>query len=134
MKINWYADRCINEAEKVRKSALTKAALVVVREAKSSIGDTGIRGATKSERRKYRSKPGEPPHRDTGTLLRGIGYELVGNDTARVGVKKAVKYGYWLEYGTSKKDGTSKMAPRPFLRPALAKSRKKIVKIFKDVF
>ena len=128
MKINWYADRCINEAEKVRKSALTKAALVVVREAKSSIGDTGIRGATKSERRKYRSKPGEPPHRDTGTLLKAIDYELVGNDTARVGVKKAVKYGYWLEYGTSK------MAPRPFLRPALAKSRKKIVKIFKDVF
>ncbi len=38
----------------------------------------------------------------------------------------AVNYGLYLEMGTSK------MAPRPFLRPALRRTKRKVVKIFKD--
>lgn len=63
------------------------------------------------------SKPGEPPHRRTGTLRNSIGYEIQGL-LARVGTW--LKYGYWLEWGTVK------MEARPWLRPGLANNAKQI--------
>ena len=67
------------------------------------------------------SSPGDPPHRRTGKLYRGIkakpverrGLELVG----AVGVSIAeVPYAGELEFGLGKKK------PRPYLRPGLANS------------
>lgn len=56
------------------------------------------------------SKPGEPPHVQTGRLRGSIAYEVEGN-VARIGTN--VIYGRHLELGTSK------MAPRPWLRRML---------------
>ena len=128
MKVKWDDKNFMMQVERERKNALKKAALVVVRSVKESFGGTDIIGATKAEREADRSKPGEPPHVQTGFLKKNIAFELIGSDTAIVGANEAVKYAYWLEYGTSK------MEARPYLRPAVIRERKKILKIFKDIF
>jgi HK97 gp10 family phage protein len=68
-----------------------------------------------------RSKPGEPPHRDTSRLIQSIhssvvqvGYKITGT------VNVPVEYAQHLEYGTPK------MAARPFARPTLAEERANI--------
>ena len=68
----------------------------------------------------FPSKPGEPPHKQTGHLRRSVAWELVGL-VARVGTN--LRYGRWLELGTSK------MAARPWLRVALAQCRSAIREI-----
>jgi len=62
----------------------------------------------------------------TGKLRNQIGYKVEAEGTAitgYVGVKKEAFYGYFLELGTSK------MAARPFLRPAVYQNSAQIVKI-----
>lgn len=56
------------------------------------------------------SKPGDPPHVQTGRLRASIAYEVSGL-VARIGTN--VKYGRYLELGTSR------MLPRPWLRRML---------------
>ncbi len=96
---------------------LTKAAIFVQRKVKESLR---VAGPTKTHSEAPASKPGEAPHRRTGTLARSIAYE-VSKTTARVGTN--VKYGKFLE------TGTSKMAARPYLRPAINKNQRAIKKI-----
>ena len=57
------------------------------------------------------SAPGQPPMTDTGRLVNSIEFDKVGDLTATVGSKLA--YATYLEYGTSR------MAARPFFRPAV---------------
>ena len=64
------------------------------------------------------SAPGEPPHLATGTLARSIEMETFRDGADLVGrVGTNLKYGRFLEFGTAR------MAPRPFLRPALQSQR-----------
>lgn len=70
------------------------------------------------------SKPYYPPAPDTKTLKNSIGYNvwMSGYEiTLRVGTD--IPYSKYLEIGTSK------MLPRPFLRPCLERFRPKIVAI-----
>lgn len=62
------------------------------------------------------SKPGEPPNQDTGVL--GNNIETTQPTLLRVEVSSNAPYAVALEYGTSK------MAERPYMRPAAAKVRK----------
>lgn len=63
-----------------------------------------------------RSRPGEPPRKQTGLLLETTAIEVNRFDcSARVGPSR--KYGFWLELGTRK------MAARPFMVPTLNKNR-----------
>lgn len=61
------------------------------------------------------SKPGEPPNSDTHRLDRSI-------ETARVAPLK-VKVTANSGYASALEFGTSKMAPRPFMRPARDKKK-----------
>ena len=71
---------------------------------------TGRKGLSKINT--FRSKPGEPPRVQTGTLRRGITHELSRTvPVARVGTN--VEYGKFLELGTRL------VQPRPFMRPAV---------------
>lgn len=91
----------------------------------------------------YRSKPGEPPRRQSGHLGRSVSSEIHPTlPIGRAGVTKSAPYGKYLEFGTGPRtiraknvksltDGKSffgrvvkhpGIAPRPFLRPALKKS------------
>ena len=91
--------------------------------------------------RPQRSLPGEPPGTDTGGLILSYRYE-VGTDTAgRVTVLvgsdestvqpvpdgERVIYAGWLEFGTSK------MEPRPHMRPAAEIMRQVAPRIVADV-
>ena len=75
------------------------------------------------------SDAGEAPAMRTGDL-----YDLIDTEEYQTGGKKRYKvvsdmyYSLWLEFGTSK------MAPRPFLRPAIAQVQKQIADIAKKVY
>lgn len=76
------------------------------------------------------SAPGEPPHSDFGSLVRGIIHEI-DQDGLGGAVLSTVNYSKYLEFGTLR-GGKKGMAPRPFLFPASeeerAKSRARIIK------
>lgn len=57
------------------------------------------------------SAPGDPPAPDTGNLRNSIDYELTSETTSHVGTD--VEYAEPLEFGTTR------IAPRPFMRPSL---------------
>jgi len=64
------------------------------------------------------SRPGEPPNADTHRLADNI--ETVQVSPLRVEVSSNAPYAAALELGTSK------MADRPYMRPAVAKKRKEV--------
>lgn len=66
------------------------------------------------------SKPGEPPNNDTGVLASNI--ETIQAEPLKVLVSSNAPYAAPLEFGTSK------MAARPYMRPALQKNRDRIAK------
>jgi hypothetical protein len=71
------------------------------------------------------SKPGMPPNSQTGTLRRSHGWELNRPKVARYGV--GVKYGPWLEKGTSpRKNGHPGMAARPWLTIPITRHRQRL--------
>jgi HK97 gp10 family phage protein len=83
-------------------------------------------GVKSKRRRKYQaSAPGEPPAVVTGILRKSVTWETqnegigivgyVGSEEGRAGT--STKYAKWLEFGTSK------MKPRPWLRPAFEKAQ-----------
>lgn len=66
------------------------------------------------------SLPGQPPSNDTGVLANNIETTVVAQNPPTVHVTSHAPYSAFLEFGTSK------MAERPFMRPAVAKHRGKI--------
>lgn len=67
------------------------------------------------------SRPGEPPNADTHRLADNI--ETLQPEPLRVEVSSNAPYAVELEYGTSK------MAERPYMRPATEKKRKEVVQL-----
>ena len=72
------------------------------------------------------SAAGEPPATDTGRLVNSIYHDVENRGREIIGIVGAgVDYAIHLEFGTSK------MAARPFLQPALRNNAKTITNIFK---
>jgi len=67
--------------------------------------------------------PGEAPNTDTGRLVNSIQVEVKQND---------VYVGSSLGYAPDLEFGTSKMAARPWLNPALESNKDKIKKLMKE--
>lgn len=63
---------------------------------------------------------GQAPNTDTGTLVKSIAVEKVGEATYHVGSN--LDYAEWLEMGTSQ------MSPRPWLYPALDFNKGNLIK------
>ena len=71
------------------------------------------------------SAPNQPPATDTGFLVQNIVPDMtVGKDVVEGTIISQAPYSAFLEFGTSK------MAARPFLQPALEQNRRKINRIF----
>lgn len=73
------------------------------------------------------SAPGEAPAMDTGDLLRSM--EVEGRREPRgasITIACTSGYGSYLEYGTSK------MRPRPFMRPLINENKVTIKRIYRD--
>jgi hypothetical protein len=100
--------------------------LLVEREAKLSMKNTvtwTMRGYTGHRGGKvhYPSMPGNPPAIDTGVLVQSVTHRIEGTFQPEGYVGTREPYGRYLEYGTSV------MAPRPWLGPALEANREKIM-------
>lgn len=73
-----------------------------------------------NEARNYASGKNGGPNVDTGRLRASINYQAE-KDMVKIGTN--VEYAPYLEYGTSR------MTPKPFLRPALDSKREQIKRI-----
>jgi hypothetical protein len=127
MPVEWYGEqqraRINREMEKRTKAAvrlvLNRARELVSVPGTSKLGGTGrdSKGRFRKVYGAIRSMPGEPPRKQTGQLRRSIATE-VRSLVGRVGTN--------LLYGRHLELGTRHMAPRPWLRRALAESRQQI--------
>ena len=70
------------------------------------------------------SAPGEPPRKQTARLFKSITQVVETTPSAIV-----LKVGTNVEYARHLEMGTSRMAPRPYLRPALLNNRTKVVDV-----
>ena len=133
--IKWFGSKVMGQYTTETKKNMERAALLLERDIKLSFGtgatrtDVKIRRSGRGKNRKFHrpSKPGEVPAVDTGVLRASITHEVIEDKNGVVGfvgVESAVKYGLWLELGTRL------MAARPFLRPALIRTRTAINNIF----
>lgn len=132
MAIKWFGDEFFDLATKVNIQAMKDAALLVERVVKISLskpggGKTAIRYKPKREVRV--SRPNFPPALDIGFLRASVGSEVkIESSIIRgfIGIMPKVKYALALELGFPPRN----LQPRPYLRPALRKSQKKINNIF----
>lgn len=110
-----------NRLQRIRRTktpvrqALYEAGELVRQEAVNSIRDGAIMGPGHIP-----SAPVEAPNADTGNLDRSIDVRVNRQNTS-VYVESKADYSAALEFGTSK------IAARPFMRPALLKHRNRIV-------
>lgn len=140
MGFQWHGKAVLQKVEAKVDRNLTKAALLVVRTVKDSFGSPppeprkhggGFkRNSSKKWKRGHPSRPGMPPHIQTGTLKRSISYDApskchrrIGSTLQAQGGEGTHSYAWYLEHGTKR------MAARPYLRPALRRKRKEILAI-----
>lgn len=146
---DWHGKQVFTLATKTNLEAMERAARVVELDVKRNFTEVGSADPTagqrisvrktKSGKRHYRSLPGEPPAVDTGTLRASImssvaldGVNVVGKVGPDVEViAQRVPVGTDVEYGLYLELGTNKMKPRPYLRPALARTQRRVNRIFK---
>tara|TARA_S200000501_G_C20144314_1_gene448607 strand:- start:45 stop:467 length:423 start_codon:yes stop_codon:yes gene_type:complete len=115
-------------ARKNVKDALEKSVNEVRNVAVESIVRNPRRGAEVRRRGQTFniSRAGDPPAQDQGFLSSQISVEVKMSSTGGIGkVISAAPYSAALEFGTVN------MGARPFMQPALKKSQKKILQIFK---
>ncbi len=131
-RIEWHGDEAMDHCRRKAVGFLTRAAITVDRRAKEllSIPGTVFRSSPGRDKRgkftkgritgAVRSKPGEPPRKQTGRGRASVTYEVDPNLLeARVGTN--VAYMKAQELGTKRG-----LAPRPWLRRALAECHAKI--------
>lgn len=112
-RVEWNGEALKAKIDAEMRRRLAASARLVSNHAKQLVS---VAGTTKVKgRRVYNSnpsRPGEPPHKQTGQLRRSITQQPVtGKLAQRVGTN--IEYGRWLELGTAN------MAARPWLRRAL---------------
>lgn len=98
--------------------ALYVAGQEIESEAERSITEGSVSGAGHVP-----SLPGEPPNRDTGHLDTNIETTIEAQNPPTVHVTSHASYSAALEFGTSR------MAERPFMRPAAEKKRKRATEL-----
>ena len=97
------------------QSVLFEAGQRIQTDAQTSITEGAVSGAGHVP-----SLPGQPPNNDTGVLANNI--ETLETGPFHVTVSSNARYSAALEFGTSK------VAARPFMEPALQKNKKRITK------
>lgn len=130
--LEWHGEEAARYLRNLIVKRLHKAAITVKNQAKELLKTPGTGKGSGGRDKKGRflkgvvthSAPGEPPRKQTGYLRSRVGHEVDEETlTARVGTN--VEYGKHLELGTR-----YGLAPRPWLRRALAEVASQINRIF----
>ncbi len=80
------------------------------------------------------SSPGNPPGVRSGNLRRNWNmYSSGGGGNGIFGIQSGMHYSGYLEHGTSKEDGTSKMAARPYVEKVKETALPEILEIFSEI-
>lgn len=106
---------------------IKKAAFLVEREAKLSMKAGGRSTGSRGGMVGTPSKPGDPPHVQTGNLRASIQTAVTGLLSAIVGPTLQAWYGRIHEFGSKTR------RKRPFMRPALERMRKQFPALFKGL-
>jgi len=124
VRINVDFDKAINPDDILRR--LNNACVFLEGEVKRTLSKPGTgRAYYKGRVRHIASSPGEPPAVDTGRLRASITHRVEREGKHFNGlVGTNVEYAKYLELGTSK------IAPRPFLRPTLENNKQRILDEF----
>jgi HK97 gp10 family phage protein len=102
--------------------ALYQAGQLIELDAERSITAGSISGAGHIP-----SLPGQPPNNDTGGLVRSIETKIGGPNLVIVEAGgPSAPYATYLEWGTAT------LSPRPFMRPATEKNRKRVAQMVGD--
>ena len=147
MALKWYGDKLVTKLEKLQVQALKRCGALLEREIKLSMKPGTGREYIRGNIVHRASAPGEPPAVDTGRLRASITYNWSGSGRGRAPIENpagtskpsdgvgepsagrnevVVVVGTNVWYGRDLELGTSKIKPRPFLRPALENNRAKI--------
>ena len=85
------------------------------------------------------SSPGQPPHRRSGNLKKGITYsDDIYTRTTKVGVGPPARHAHLMEFGTverkNKKQNksTGRVEARPFMRPTFSEEKDAVEKILSE--
>ncbi len=124
MKIVWHGKEVANKIHDTLENRLKIIGELGKRDIKQMLKKGGgAPGSGGKGRHLNRSKPGEPPHVDSGRLWRSIQSETEGGFIPKTRIGTNVTYAKWLELGTSQ------MAARPCLRPWLDGAREDVTRI-----
>jgi HK97 gp10 family phage protein len=122
----------IMDLEKGQEKALDKAAAYLTKKLKEKVRNNGV------------SKPGDPPGRDTGDLIKGLRWVNDGIGRRKVGPGKPASHAHLLEFGTGPRvvknyrghKGVQKdvgpMAARPFMVPTFEEEESNIENILSE--
>jgi len=98
---------------------LGETAIGIVEDAQKSMGSSPPGASYKRGKIVHvASKAGYPPNVDTGALRASLRFRKVSNGYR---VEDGMEYGYYLEVGTSR------IKPRPFLRPAFERAKDRFI-------
>ena len=140
MTMRWYGQKFSRDLAAEERRRLERAAMVVEREAKRllSVSGTGVwqgKGkykevvrAVKAKGKKiygvFPSRPGEPPHKQTGRLRASVTHEVM-----RWGWRMVARVGTNVWYGKVLQHGNSRIKPRPWLDVALKRTTVQVKQI-----
>lgn len=122
-------EKKLPKMETSMERAMAKSCLTVQREIMEGMTDTQTDTSVWYGKH-HPSVEGAYPAVDTGRLRASISFEVAKGTKSVYGevgsTLKNPPYPFWLEYGTSQ------MAPRPWLRPSVEKSKETIGKLFSE--
>ena len=124
-RLEWFGDEVSRNIHKGAERGLSAAAITFQGELKKMLSQAGSGKWYKGNRARSSNEgpPGEPPVSQMGELRRRIQVDLrkLRKLLARVGTN--VKYAPWLELGTSR------MRPRPYMKPTMRLMRARFRRI-----
>lgn len=133
----WKQQIVVNNVEKTLRRNLDRASIYLVNDIVKSFGNPPPepdpsggykKNSSKSWKRTHHSQPGEPPFVQTGHLRRSITWEKAGTLVRKIGSSLKPQgglhsYAWYLEMGTTI------MAARPYMLPALRRSKATLLNI-----
>jgi hypothetical protein len=128
----WYGNAIIDKLEKSQGRALDNASQYLVKKIKAKLNKTGT------------SKPGEPPAKKSGNLIKGTKFVRRGTDNRLIGFGPPAQAAHLMEFGTRDRvvqnymgkkgvvKNVGKVEPRPFFLSTCEEERENVEKVLSE--